>query len=270
MDKPAGKMDFPRRISSGTYWMGGCLELTHKGVEIHSHVCTYLVVGETHSILVDTGHPKDWERVESSLDSILGDRPLDYVFPTHPEMPHAGNLARLLGKYPDLVACGDMRDFHLYYPECVDRMRAYERGSVLDLGGGYEFTLVEAVIHDLPNTLWGYEKKDEILFVSDGFSYTHYHHARECALLAEELGHPIEIEQAAYINGGALYWTRFVQVDHHFNAFEKLIREFPARFIAPAHGGVIGDVPAAMPVIRDAMRSARKLHFDRSRPSPAA
>jgi hypothetical protein len=36
-----------------------------------------------------------------------------------------------------------------------------------ELGGGYRFTLLDAIIEDLPNTVWAYEHKQQVLFPVD-------------------------------------------------------------------------------------------------------
>ena len=90
----------PRQITDGLVWTGGCLVFDYDGEDIHGHMCTYLIIGETHTLLVDGGHPAHWSAVERTLDEYLGGRPLDYVFPTHSEMPHAGSLERLITRNP--------------------------------------------------------------------------------------------------------------------------------------------------------------------------
>src|SRR4029077_17349213 len=164
---------FPREIAPNVFWLGGCLGVELEGRIVHGYSSVYLLRGSERTLLVDPGHPMDWAAIASGLDTLLDDRALDYVFPTPPEMPHAGNLGRLLTKYPNAVAIGDMRDFHLYYPAFVDRFVDRSVGTVIDLGD-MQFEIVEAIIKDLPNTQWGYESTRRILFVADGFAYVHH------------------------------------------------------------------------------------------------
>ncbi len=86
----------PRRIADGVYWLGGCLSAFGHGEEVHYHVSAYLVIGSERSALIDTGDPAHRETVMTQLAQALGDRTLDYIVPTHPEIPHAGNLPALL------------------------------------------------------------------------------------------------------------------------------------------------------------------------------
>lgn len=230
----------PREIADGTYWIGGCIVGLVAGMTHHTGVSAYVVVGDTKSVLVDTGHPKNWREIETGLREVLGDRPLDYVFPTHQELPHAGNLARLARTYPDALVVGDLRDYHLAYPDLVDRFRPCSVGESIDLGGR-RFHFVDAVIHDLPTTLWAFDDGGRTLFVSDGYAYQHEHTSGQCAMLAEELPAPPTPEQGKFITRGALYWTRYVPMDPILRKVHEMTSTLGARIIAPAHGNVIAD-----------------------------
>jgi flavorubredoxin len=258
----------PREIAAGVFWLGGCLGVELDGRIVHGYSSVYLVRGPARAVLVDPGHPMDWRAISSGLDRILGERPLDYVFPTHPEMPHAGNLGRLLTRYPAAVAVGDMRDYHLYYPAFEDRFEDRREGTVLDLGGDVRFELVEGVIKDLPATLWGYERSRRVLFVSDGFAFLHhpdlgegdhgpYHLPGECFLKVSELDQPPSLDLARWFTGFSLYWSRFTDNSAEVYArVRALLASHPADLIAPAHGCVIDDVATILPLMESAQSAA--------------
>ncbi|MCG2622554.1 MBL fold metallo-hydrolase [Arthrobacter sp. I2-34] len=241
-----------RLIADGVHWLGGCLVANAPGQEVHYHVSAYLVVGARASILVDTGDPAHLPVVMEQLDTALGGRPLDYIFPTHPEIPHAGNLPGLLERYPSALVVGDVRDYLLHFPEYEDRFISKAAGECLDLGGR-EFRFLTAFIRDLENTLWGYDSGAGMLFVSDGFSYIHdvpapeeddepVHLPGQCRMLSGEMPVPPTVEQAAYGTGRALYWTKFVDVVPAFEQVRETLEALPVRFVGPAHGNVIDDV----------------------------
>lgn len=256
-----------RALGEGTYWLGGCLSASAEGQEVHYHVSSYVVIGSGASILVDTGDPAHRDSVMAQLDHALGGRTLDYVFPTHPEIPHAGNLPVLLARYPDAVVVGDVRDYALHFPEYADRLLAKSPGEALDLGGR-EFTFLPAYIRDLENTLWGYDSGSRIMFVSDGFSYIHdipgpdeddepVHLPGQCRLMSSEMPAPPSVEQAAYGTGRALYWTKFVDVSSAFQGIEDTLERYPARLIGPAHGNVIDDVDS---MFKTSLAAHRKVY----------
>jgi hypothetical protein len=257
-----------RVIGDGVSWLGGCLSANAEGQEVHYHVSAYLVVGSRASILVDTGDPAHRDSVLAQLDQALAGRPLDFIFPTHPEIPHAGNVPTLLARYPSALVVGDIRDYALHFPEYRDRLVAKAAGDVLDLGGR-EFRFLPAFIRDLENTLWGHDSGAGMMFVSDGFSYIHdipapdeeeeepVHLPGQCRLLSSEMPVPPTIDQAAYGTGRALYWTKFVDVGRAFQGIEETLATFPTRLIGPAHGNVIDDVEG---MLKTSLAAHRKVY----------
>ncbi|YCH05950.1 MBL fold metallo-hydrolase [Arthrobacter sp. alpha11c] len=259
-----------RVIAEGVYWLGGCLSASAEGQEVHYHVSSYLVMGSEASILVDTGDPAHRDTVLAELENALGSRSLDYVFPTHPEIPHAGNLPVLLERYPSAVVVGDIRDYALHFPEYADRLTAKRAGESIALGDR-EFHFLPAYIRDLENTLWGYDSGAGIMFVSDGFSYIHdipgpdeddepVHLPGQCRLLSTEMPAPPSVEQAAYGTGRALYWTKFVDVGTAFRSIEEALENYPTSLIGPAHGNVIDDVQG---MLKTSLAAHRKVYEGR-------
>jgi flavorubredoxin len=254
----------PREIAAGIWWIPECLSAVRGGVLSHAHVAPYVVVGPERSLIFDTAPPSHWARLQKNLDLILGGRPLDYVVASHPEVPHCGNFARLLERYPDAVAVGDVRDYHLYFPHLADRLVTMPPGSTLELGGDRRFVLLDAPLHDLPGSQWGYETAEQVLFVADAFAVIHHltppdvelpiHAPDECTLMSSEIGKPPTMEQITWINERALFWMRYTAVDPHLKRVEEMLHMYPTRLIAPAHGAVIDDVDVALPVIWEAYR----------------
>lgn len=263
----ASTKDLPREISPGIWWVGACLESAAFDEPVHFHTSAYVVVGGSRTLMFDTAPPGAWPKVDQDLDRVLGDRPLDYLVPSHAEIPHAGSLGRVVEKYPDVTVLGDLRDFHLYFPDQVHRMRSVPHGTEVDLGGGYTFTVLDAVIQDLPTTVWGYERSQQVLFPVDALGYGHLpqlsddvdeplHWPGECALLASELLHPPALDLATHLTRSSLFWSRFVDIGPYFDRFDALLECYPTRLLAPAHGSVVDDLDIIMPVMREAHRQA--------------
>ncbi|WP_248763320.1 MBL fold metallo-hydrolase [Pseudarthrobacter sp. SSS035] len=257
--------DDVRQIADGVWWLGGCLQAATSSGPVHYHVSTYLVVGEESAILIDSGDPAHEAAVLRGVAAVLGDRPLDYVFPTHPEIPHAGNVVALVRRYPGLRIVGDVRDYHLHWPLLVDRLVPMQAGDVLDLGGR-NIEIHPAYIRDLHNTLWAFDSVSRMLFVSDGFAFIHetpfdeleddepIHRDDECLLTSSEFAKAVSVDAAAYGAGRSLYWTRFVDVSAAFDDIERLVVERDVRLVGPAHGAVIDDVSQGLRVAIGAHR----------------
>jgi flavorubredoxin len=257
----------PREIADGIHWLGGCFKALSGGPGVHYHVSTFLVVGEARTLLVDTGDPGHWHAISAQLDEILDGRPLDYVFPTHPELPHAGNLPYLFERYPGVQIVGDVRDYHVHYPQMEDSLAAFAPGDRLDLGGR-ELEFLPAIVLDLQNSLWALDSKTRTLFVSDGFSYIHelpeghdpdgdeppVHLAGQCELTSTELDGGPTVDQAAYGTARGLYWTRWVDLERTYADLLQLVTQREVRVAAPAHGNVVTDIARVLEVMAGANR----------------
>ena len=154
---------------------------------------------------------------------------------------------------------GDIRDYHLFYPQIVPNLHAKVPGDRIDLGG-QEFVVVEALIRDLPNTQWGFAPEAGVLFTADGFCYMHrpelddedpVHLPGECGLTTSELSVPIAVENAAFFTGSALYWARFANdADAVYDRVLHLIDEIGVKSVAPTHGNFISNIRDVEPIIR--------------------
>ncbi len=244
---------FPREVAPGFFWFSSCLDLSVRGKSLHNHNSCFLVMGSDATVLVDTGMPYGWAEIRTQLTAVLGGRPLDYVFATHPEAPHAGNAGPLLRTWPTARLCGDLRNYHLFFPEFRDRFHQMRPGDALDLGGR-SLIAVPAIVHDLVNSLWAYDTGQRILFVSDGYPYTHAHSSDQCAMTAEELPESPKVEDTGPVIEGALGWTRHVDAELTIRELEDFLVRYPTDIIAPAHGGVITHPPAITEVFKAGLR----------------
>lgn len=238
----ARKNPLPREIAPDVYWLGECLEQRFKGVVYHGYNAAFLVIGDDASLLVETGHPKDFPHIERQLKDFLEGRPpLKYLFITHQETPHSGGLGRVMSRYPEAVLCGDISDYHYVIPQYADRLRSMERGEVIDLGGR-GFQVVEPVIRDLRTSWWGFETRDRVLFPGDGFAYSHYHEDGHCGLTAEEAISLDLPDVSATFANLALFWTKFADMERYTERLNEVMKELGVKMIAPTHGLPITDM----------------------------
>lgn len=254
---------FPREIQPGIFWLNYCLGTSPKTPEMHLHLSIFLVVGSEKTFLVDTSLPTMWRGIEPQVRKALGGRKLDYIFVTHPELPHSAALPLFMETFPEVTLIGDMRDYHLFFPEYMDRSQCVYPGDTLSLGDK-TITFIEPAIKDLPGTLWAFEDTTQTMFVCDGFSLTHtgddsidpvevgrelmeleeddpVHFEGECAMLTSELP-SVDVESAALIIERALYWSRFVKPDLLFGDVRTLFENYHPKLLAPSHGNVIDNI----------------------------
>jgi flavorubredoxin len=229
----------PRLITPDCLWTGRCIPSSVPG--LHAHYAFYVLRGRDKVVLVDTGHPMHWEEVRADVEAFLQGRPVDYVFPTHSELPHSGLLRAWLERYPDAVAVGDMRDWPLYQPDLAHRFRQMEAGESLDLGDR-RLVFLPPVWRDLPDTLWAFDTRDGILFLSDACAYFHAHVPGQCDHLSSEIAPP-DVAIMRDFNDKALHWPKFTDSRPSFPEFDELMARLRPRLLAGAHGCVV-DTPA--------------------------
>ncbi len=253
--RPVDRM--PREIAPGVFWIGDCLEQRHKGKVYHGYNAAFLVAGEAVSMLVETGHPKDFPVIERHLGALFarGVPPLKYLFVTHQETPHCGGLGRILKSFPDALLVGDVSDYHLAFPQYEGRMRWMKEGDGIDLGGRW-FVAVEPVIRDLRTTLWGFDTRERVLFPGDGFAYSHYHEDGHCGLLAEEAVSLDLPDVSSTFADLALFWTKFADMNVYCGRLDQLIERLGVKIIAPTHGLPITDVKATVPKVQAGLKAA--------------
>ncbi len=243
----------PREVAPGVFWLGECLEQRLQNKIYHAYNAAFLIVGETGSMLVETGHPKDFPIIEKQLTKLLaGKPPLKYLFITHQETPHSGGLGRVLTRYPEAILCGDISDYHLAFPQHEHRMRWLKEGDELDLGGR-SLRVVEPVVRDMRTTWWGFETRDRVLFPGDGFAYSHYHEDHHCGLIAEEASSLDLKDTTAVFADLALFWTKFADMKNYCDRLDELIARLDVKTIAPTHGLVIGDVARTLPRVKEGL-----------------
>lgn len=267
----ARNASLPRPLAPGVTWLGECLALPYRGTVLHSYHSVYVIAGERASLLVDTGHPKDWGAIDLQLDAVLGTgiAPVRYLFPTHAEVPHSANLGNLLAKFPDAHVCGDVRDYHLIFPGCDERLVPMGIGDELDLGGT-RFVFVEAVVRDLVTSVWGYDTRSRTLFPGDGFGYMHHHKAGQCGKLAEEVPElPVRDLTALFTEIG-LYWTHFTEMEPVIRRLDELLTQddAPVEVIAPAHSSPISAPIQTVPKVKAGFRKAGASRLRRGDPAP--
>jgi flavorubredoxin len=210
-------------------------------------------MGDTATALVDTGMPMGWDKLRTQIADTLAGRPLDYIFATHPEAPHMGNAGPLLEQYPGARLIGDLRNYHLYFPQFTHRLKSLRPGESVDLGGR-RLQAVTATVRDLVNTLWAFDTGARVLFVSDGYPYTHDHTEDQCAMTSEELPEPPRTEDTSVVIEGALGWTRHVDAELIARDLDNMLARYAPRMIAPAHGGVITNPAAITDVFKSGLR----------------
>ena len=132
---------------------------------------SYVILDEKVAIL-DTIDPSKTEEWLAQVENALGDRKPDYLVIHHMEPDHAGSVAALTDKYPDMTLVGNAKTFPMvsaFTGRNFDgRTLEVKEGDTLELGS-HSLTFVMAPMVHWPEVMVSYESSSKTLFSADGF-----------------------------------------------------------------------------------------------------
>ena len=237
----------PRRLTEHVHWLQECYEREVPGEApaeagwstgehtIHLPNNAYLVDGER-TLLFDTFTPNATAQILEALEGVLGGRDLDYLLPSHPEAPHAGNARKILEAHPEAtllapaVEPGHVLDHELYHLGDAERVRA---GDVIDLGGPV-VEITDAIIPDHPMSVWMLERTDRVAFTVDWLGFRHLD--GECRRFVDELDRELTAEPLRDFASKGLFWFRFADPAVITGAVDRFLDRHDPAVLAPAHG----------------------------------
>jgi len=173
------------------------------GRTLHISQSAFLLVGEE-SLLFDTLSPAASDQILADVSEILGERTLDYLVVSHPDVPHAGNTYRILAAHPGarLVAPA-LGDTHELYH--LEDALLVAPGDELDLGG-HRVRFVEATFLDAAMSIWMREENTRTLFPVDWLGFPLMD--EEFLRCVDELEAPVDVDRlVAGSCSGSSTWT---------------------------------------------------------------
>lgn len=242
-----------RRISDGIHWIQECgphraqfvdsrntwpEDWYRPGREVHIPQNAYLLTGER-SLLLDTLSPAAGDLILRELDALLNGRDLDFLVVSHPDLPHAGNVPRLLEAYPDVTLVAPaIGDTHALYH--LDGARMVEPGEEIDLGGP-RARFHEATFLDAPLHLWMTERRSGTLFPVDWLGFPHL--GGECLRFTDELEAEVGLSRLIEFHGRVMFWHQYADAGKVQAEIDRLIRDLDPKAVASAHGLVVREEP---------------------------
>ena len=133
---------------------------------------SYAIIDKKIAIMdtVDRNFKFEWL---NNLEEALGDRKPDYLVVQHLEPDHAGSIAKVLEKYPNMqVVASDkavkMMPQFFFDVELEGRTMGVKEGGTLSLGGRTLHFAMAPMVH-WPEVMVTYDSTEKILFSADGF-----------------------------------------------------------------------------------------------------
>ncbi len=201
-------------------------------------VQVYLLQNGDRPILVDCGSHLHRQPLMEALNGLLDGRIPATIFLTHSELPHAGNIAAVVEKWPSIrvIVSNVMLPYIEILPVLpLDQVSQAVPGTTLTLDGR-TITFVDALLKDQPGSQWIYDHRTRTLFTGDGFGYVQPTGANR---FSDEIPGGIQEAQFRAYHQTAFHFLRWVLPDR-FNAdLDHLFRRLPVEIIAPIHGPAI-------------------------------
>ena len=133
---------------------------------------SYLIVDEKIAIMdtADKRMNKEWF---ANLEEALEGRTPDYLIVQHMEPDHAGNIADLMAKYPEIKLVASAKAIQMmpqfFEDTCFEgKTIAVKEGETLSLGAHTLQFFMAPMVH-WPEVMVTYDQLDKVLFTADGF-----------------------------------------------------------------------------------------------------
>jgi len=161
-------------ISDDIYYVGANDRETHlfenlwpldKGVSYNA----YLIKDEKIAIIDTVKNTKMAEFIEK-IESIIGDKPVDYLIINHMEPDHSGAIKEVTEKYPNVTIVGNKKTFEIL-ESFYGKMKNYhviDDEDILDLGNHQLKFYLTPMVH-WPETMMTYDMQEKVLFAGDAF-----------------------------------------------------------------------------------------------------
>ena len=202
-------------------------------------VSVYVLLNGDQPVLIDCGSHLHRESIMADLDNVLEDRRPAYIFLTHSELPHAGNISSVVGRWQDIhcVVSNVMLAYIEVLPTLpLSQITQATAGSTVSVGGR-TLEFVTALLKDQPGSQWIYDGQTQTLFSGDGFGY--HCPPEQSGRFSDEIPGGIQTEQFESYHRQTFRFLRWIMPER-FNAdLDRLFGMLPISIIAPIHGAAI-------------------------------
>jgi flavorubredoxin len=222
----------------------------------HEAVCVYVLLNDGHPILVDCGSQLHRSEMMHQLETVLDGTAPEFIFLTHSELPHAGNLQKIAEKFPSIQVL--VSNVMLPYIEIapilpLNQITSVVAGKTLEFAGR-KLAFLDALLRDQPGSQWIFDDSTGALFSGDGFGY--YHAPGMCDLFGDEPPDGVPLKYIESYHRSAFRFLEWVIPERLGRDLEKLFQRRDVRVIAPTHGNAIRSaIPAHVERLKRAVEN---------------
>ncbi|SFE51486.1 FprA family A-type flavoprotein [Thermophagus xiamenensis] len=136
-----------------------------RGVAYNSYL-----INDDKIALIDTVEIGQVEKFIKKIQSIIGDKKIDYLIINHMEPDHAGSISIIRNLYPEIQIVGNKKTLPMIegFFGFNDHLLEIKEGDELDLGNHKLQFYMAPMVH-WPETMVTYESTQKILFSADAF-----------------------------------------------------------------------------------------------------
>ncbi len=262
-----------REIVPNLYWLSHCLgEHAPNWMEVYRGVpvemktrridiqfSSFLFV-DNKSAVIDTLGPMQRTHFMEAIEYVLDGKPLDYVWVSHTELPHAGNANALKARYPEAKFIAANGGDH-YEVHGLEGAILVDPGDKIKLGK-HTLEMVDPLFVDHGLTQWVYEQRSGFLCTVD-WALNFHVTPNECFKFFDELEDSSKhIAYDLLVNMRTQFpWLAWTNPKQTNAAVDRMFKR-DVKILAPMHAALVRkDMPAYVKLLKRAMVEAAELPF---------
>jgi len=225
-----------RNVRDDLYQVGESVE-GHDG--LHEAVRVYVLLNDGCPLLFDAGSHIHRGEIMNDLKELLGNTAPGFIFLTHTELPHTGNLSAILEEWPEtklVVSSAILPHVELPWWVKEDQIQ-YGYAGTNNEYGGRNISFSDAILKDQPGTYWMFDAETGTLFTADAFGYLYPSHAD--LKFDDELNKGVPGEWSQNYHESAFRFLSMVRGEKVNLDIDKVFAKRDVRIIAPTHGNAI-------------------------------
>ncbi len=239
-----------RQVVEDIYQIGTSIAGEHG----YESIQVYVLLNDGKPILIDTGCFIHKRQIMDELQELLKDNPPSFVFLTHTELPHTGNLGAILDIWPDIkVVISSVLLPYSEMPYFVDsnKLMQVSPGETRKFGQR-KLTFTDAILKDQPGTLWIYDNQTKTLFTADGFGYLHDQTNQN--QFSDEIQGGISQQWFEHYHRESFGFLHLVNAEKLNADLDRVFSKRTINILAPTHGSAIrNDIDSHLNRVKDSI-----------------
>ena len=205
----------------------------------HEAVRVYLLLNDGCPLLFDAGSHIHRGQIMAELQTLLGETAPGYVFLTHTELPHTGNLSTILQAWPEtkIVVSSAILPYCELPWWVKEEQVMYGRAGTNERYGGRSISFLDGILKDQPGTHWMFDKQTGTLFTGDAFGYLFPESAE--TLFDDELEAGVPADWLRRYHETAFRFLPMVSGAKVNADIAKVFAKREVKVITPTHGNAI-------------------------------